>query len=70
MILYTNILLFIQETNTTVAENCQKLDNSHSVSDEDKQIRVSVYWYLRSLKKHKGKKNTVVFNTIYILIKY
>ncbi|GLV46686.1 hypothetical protein CBL_13135 [Carabus blaptoides fortunei] len=42
--------------NATLVENCQKSDNSHSIGDEDKQIRVSVYWYARSLKKHKAVK--------------
>jgi hypothetical protein len=26
-----------------------------AIADDDKQIRVSVYWYTRSLKKNKGQ---------------
>lgn len=45
-----------QEDNPVVAEVPVLPQTPGTVmADDDKQIRVSVYWYTRSLKKNKGQ---------------
>lgn len=48
------------KTTPSTGEDCHR--GKDSMTDEDdRQIRVSVYWYTRSLKKHKSKFSSPFF---------
>ncbi|XP_044740873.1 uncharacterized protein LOC123302135 isoform X2 [Chrysoperla carnea] len=55
-----------QNENHSTKENSGDNSNLNFLEQEDRQIRVSIYWYTRSLKKHRVKRRLSDSKMIYV----
>lgn len=55
------------KSSSSSGEDCQRSKDSMN-DEDDRQIRVSVYWYTRSLKKHKSM--YYIFEVVKFIVTY